>query len=128
MQKHLLPIDYYNAARKLLPEMDEAMRQVVEELLKRAEAGEKVDNRLVEIVTENKVLRKKYRDALELGDENTMGYSPLAGGVNSPNARKFICPVPGHNYINRIQKVGEDPGMCPMHNLALIPFDQKGGQ
>jgi hypothetical protein len=130
MSKNLVPDDYYRAARSLLPEMDEDMRAAVEGLLKKAEGGEKVDNRLVEVITENKNLRSKFREALNSGGDKTMGmdFSQLAGNVTPPSAQKFICPVPGHNHINRIQKAGEDPGDCPVHKVALIPIDQKRGQ
>jgi len=130
MTTNLVPDDYYRAARKLLPEMEGNMREIVEELLNKAESGEKTDNRLVEIITEDKNLRKKFRDALETGQEKTMGmeYSGLGGNVSSPDAQKYICPVPGHDFTRRIQKAGEDPGSCPTHNVALIPFEQKGGQ
>ncbi len=130
MPKKLLPDDYYRAARELLPEMDDDIRQTVNELLKRAEAGEKMHNYLVEVITEDKVLRNKFREALDMASDNTMGmdFSQLAGNVTSPATKKFVCPVPGHNYINRIQKIGEDPGMCPVHKVALVAIDQKGGQ
>jgi hypothetical protein len=130
MPKKYLAEDYYRAARELLPNMDDAMRQSVEDLLKQAEAGVKTDNRIVEIVTENELLRKQFRDALNLEGEITMGadFSPLAGNPASPNARKYICPVPGHDFIRRIQKAGDDPGMCPEHNVALIPVNEKGGK
>ncbi len=129
MQKDMLPENYYRTARKLLPKMDDAMRKVVECLLKRAEDGEKTDNLIVEVITEDRDLRKKFREALDMADDKTMGmdFSQLGGDVNSPSARQFICPEPGHNYINRIQKIGENPGICPIHKVALIPINQKRG-
>jgi hypothetical protein len=54
-----------------------------------------------------------------------LDYSALGGDPPSPEAPKYICPVPGHDYTRRIQKIGEDPGVCPKHKKALIPIQEK---
>jgi hypothetical protein len=130
MTRNLTPDDYYRAARRLLPDMDDAMRQVVEDLLKRSEGGEQTDNRVVEVIAENRALRKKLREALDLDEERTLGgtFSQLAGAINPPDARKYICPVVDHDYTRRVQKAGDHPGSCPIHQVPLIPIDQKVGK
>jgi len=127
MTKQISSSDYYRAARDLLPEMEESTRRAIEELLVKADSGAKTDNLIVEIICKDSALRKKFRTLLNVSDRTLSDYSGLIGNPSSPKAQTFICPRPGHDFTRRIQKVGEDPGFCPEHNLHLIPVDQKKG-
>ena len=125
--------DHYRAARELLPKMDDVMRQSIEDLLRQADAGVETDNQIIEIISARKVLYAKFQAILECGDV-TMGgnFSPLAGypsNVPPPslNPLKYICPESGHNFIRLIQKIGQDPGVCPDHKKPLIPIGKKKG-
>jgi hypothetical protein len=118
--------DYYRAARKLLPKMDDEMRERISELLQQAEQGGKTDNLIVDIITENDMLRRRLREMLGRERERALaGYSPPGGNVRPVPALKFVCPVEGHHYSRRISKAGEDPGECPIHHQSLIPASSK---
>lgn len=121
--------DWYRLARDLLPEMREPMRSQVVELLRQAEAGRKTDKEIAELIATDPELMIMARDLATMGEGMLRGLddSALGGDVPSPEARKFICPVPDHDYVVRIQSAGEDPGLCPVHMVALIPYDQKKG-
>ncbi len=114
--------DIYRVARDLLPEMEPEMRKSIEALLQQVEKGRKTDNLIVDIITENDVLRHKLREMLGNDDNERSlgGYLPLGGDPEPPSAQKFVCPMAGHDFSKRISKAGEDPGNCPVHNLPLI--------
>lgn len=127
--------DIYFAVRKLLPEMENTTRLAVEELLKKAELGIKVDNEIVELIVLDTNLHIKFTHLLEVQGKNLDGimmggnYMGLGGNPSlPPKVRKFVCPELGHNFTRHIQKAGEDPGVCPVHNLPLIPLNQKEGE
>lgn len=120
--------EYYHAARKLLPQMNDVMRKSVESLLRKAEQGINTENQIIEIISVDKTLCSQLRNILDDG-EVTMGvdFSILAGDPSSPDALKFICPEPNHDFTRRIQKIGQDPGICPYHKKPLIPIAKKKG-
>lgn len=127
MAKKPLTQKIYEAARALLPEMDPEMRHLIEDLLEQAERGLKTDNRIVELLSADPVLRLKLNGLLQesAGEHVLMGgYSPSAGDVSSPGAPKFICPECG--FTRYLQKAGEDPGVCPKDGRPLVPFVEQG--
>lgn len=117
--------DYYRAARQLLPELDDVRKAKIEELLAQAETGMSTDNQIVEIICETKILREYFRKLLHIPPSIGMMYQPFGGDRSSPDAIKYMCPEPGHNFIRRIQRAGEDPGNCPIHHVPLIPINEK---
>lgn len=126
MPKKTLTHKTYDAARALLPEMNPDLRRAIEDLLEQAERGLKTDNRILELLSADPVLRPKLRDLLEEGESErvlTRGYVSLPGDVSSLDARKFVCPQCA--FTRRIQKAGQDPGLCPVHGLRLIPLAEK---
>jgi hypothetical protein len=116
---------YYQAARELLPEMNDDMRQKIEVLLQQAEQGAKTDNLIVDIITDDDKLRRRLREMISVDFERTLGYPPLGGYPNPPPALKYVCPVEGHEYSRRISKLGEEPGRCPQHHVPLILDSEK---
>lgn len=121
----------YRTARALLPEMKPKLRRPIEDLLEQAERGLKTDNRIVELVSADPVLRPKLRGLLEESESEqvlTAGYFSPPGDVFSTPKRplrapKFVCPE--CEFTRRIQKAGQDPGLCPVHGLRLIPLAEK---
>lgn len=135
MPKDFDPEVIYFAVRKLFPEMEDTTRLAVEELLEKAKLGVKTDDAIVELIALDNNLHIKFNNLLEVQGKNLDGimmggnYTGLGGNPSQPpKARKFICPELGHNFTRHIQKAGEDPGVCPVHNLPLIPLDQKEGE
>lgn len=124
------PQDVYTAVRNLLPELDDAMRNSVEALLARADAGDKVDNLIIDLIAENSAARKKMREALYFEDDflSARDFSGLAGDPSSPDARKYMCPRNGCKHTIHIQKAGEDPGKCPEHGISLVLVQKKRGK
>lgn len=119
----------YREVRSLLPEMDPEMRAQAEALLAEAERGQKTDIALLKLIRSDPRLREILAARLRLtGSEAARSlYSPSAGDVSSPGARKFICPECG--FTRYLQKAGEDPGVCPKDGRPLVPFvEQEEGQ
>ena len=122
--------DYYRAARELLPEMDEEMREKVEALLEQAEQGVKIDNLIVDIITDDDKLRRRLREMMGKDFERTLGgYQPIGGNPNPPPAQEYVCPEPDHEFSKWISRIGEDPGYCPKHtDKRLILASEKRGK
>ena len=114
----------YRAARQLLPEMDITTRRVVEDLLKKAEDGAKTDNKIIEIISRDDTLREKFRSLLPVSYRSLSGFSSLGGYPHPTPGLTYVCPQ--CDYTRVLGEVGEDPGECPTHHVALIPQAQKG--
>lgn len=120
------PDDVYRAARTLLPSLDAVTGKALQELLDQADRGSKVDNSIIDLLTQDPDIRRKLREILFPQDESLMrGYQPLGGNVSSPSVRKYVCPVADCGMVWRPQNVGEQIKKCPDHNVLLIPDSQK---
>jgi hypothetical protein len=120
--------DVYTAARNLLPELNKAMRTSIAALLARADAGEKVDNFIIDLIATDSAASKKLRKALYFDEDylSIRDFIGLAGDPSSPIAEKYVCPRKGCKHFAFIQKTGEIPEKCPKHGVDLIHTKKRG--
>jgi hypothetical protein len=119
----LSPETIYRVFRDLLDEAPASLRPEIEALLARAEAGEKTDNQLLRLARRDRDFLQRVNARLEMVD-GTRVFSGLAGSVGSTPGLTYVCPQ--CDYSRVLGEVGEEPGECPTHHVALIPQAQKG--
>jgi hypothetical protein len=119
----LSPETIYRVFRDLLDEAPASLRPEIEVLLARAEAGEKTDNQLLRLARHDRDFLQRVNARLEMVD-GTRGFSGLPGPVISTPGLTYVCPQ--CDYSRVLGEVGEEPGECPTHHVALIPQAQKG--
>jgi len=134
----LSPETIYRVFRDLLDEAPASLRPEIEALLARAEAGEKTDNQLLRLARRDPDFLQRVNARLEMVG-GTRGFSdlppvgsPLPGLIDLPGpvdptlppGPTYVCPQ--CDYTRVLGEVGEDPGECPTHHVALIPQAQKG--
>jgi len=112
----------YLAFRDLLDEAPASLRPEIEALLARAEAGEKTDNQLLRLARRDPDFLQRVNARLEMVD-GTRGFSGLGGYPHPTPGLTYVCPQ--CNYSRILGEVGEEPGECPTHHVALIPQAQK---
>jgi hypothetical protein len=126
----LSPETIYRVFRDLLDEAPASLRPEIEALLARAEAGKKTDNQLLRLARRDRDFLQRVNARLEMLNarldmfDDTRGFSRLAGSVGSTPGLTYVCPQ--CDYSRTLGEVGEDPGECPTHHVALIPQAQKG--
>ncbi len=118
----LSPETIYRVFRDLLDEAPASLRPEIEALLARAEAGKKTDNQLLRLARREPVFLQRVNARLEMAD-GTRGFSGLPGPVNPTPGLTYVCPQ--CDYSRTLGEVGEDPGECPTHHVALLPKGQK---
>jgi len=119
----LSPETIYRVFRDLLDEAPASLRAEIESLLARAEAGDKTDNKLLRLARRDPDFLQRVNARLEMVD-GTRGFSSLGGYPHPTPGLTYVCPQCG--YSRTLGEVGEDPGECPVHHVALIPQAQKG--
>jgi hypothetical protein len=130
----LSPETIYRVFRDLLDEAPASLRPEIEALLARAEAGEKTDNQLLRLARRDPDFLQRVNVRLEIVDGTrdfllagspspTAGFSDLAGPFIPTPGLPYVCPQCDYSRI--LGEVGE-PGECPTHHVALIPWAQKG--
>lgn len=123
MTDDLSPETIYRVFRDLLDEAPASLRPEIEALLARAEAGEKTDNQLLRLARRDPDFLQRVNARLEMVG-GTRGFSGLPGPVSPTPGLTYVCPQ--CDYTRVLREVGEDPGECPTHHVALIPQAQKG--
>jgi hypothetical protein len=119
----LSPETIYRVFRDLLDEAPASLRPEIEALLARAEAGKKTDNQLLRLARRDRDFLQRVNACLDMFDD-TRGFSRLAGSFGSTPGLTYVCPQ--CDYSRTLGEVGEEPGECPTHHVALIPQAQKG--
>jgi len=113
----------YLAFRDLLDEAPASLRPEIEALLARAEAGKKTDNQLLRLARREPDFLQRVNARLEMVD-GTRVFGGLPGPVDSTPGLTYVCPQ--CDYSRVLGEVGEEPGECPIHHVALISQAQKG--
>ncbi len=113
----------YRVFRELLDEAPDALRSEIESLLARAGSGEKTDNQLLRLARRDPAFLERVNSRLGMVG-GARGYGGLPGPVDSTPGLTYVCPQ--CDYSRVLGEVGEDPGECPTHHVALIPEAQKG--
>jgi len=113
--------DVYRAARAYLPNLPESMQKALGELLDLAEAGQKMDNRIIDLMAEDDRARKWMRAALFTETTRTLSkeYDQLGGDQNPISARNMVCPKCGFKW--HIFRVGQPIPPCPNDLTTLVP-------
>ncbi|MGC8856793.1 MAG: hypothetical protein ACP5QU_08345, partial [Anaerolineae bacterium] len=120
MPRHT-PEQIYAAARVLLPDLPEPLRQQVQTLLTQSEGGVHTHLQLLDLLSADESTRPRLR-ALLVDDEatRTLGdFTALPGSLPSTPGETYVCPVEGCGYQRVIAEIGEDPGECPIHHQRL---------
>jgi hypothetical protein len=129
----LSPETIYRVFRDLLDEAPASLRPQIESLLARAEAGEKTDNQLLRLARRDPDFLQRVNARLERLEMVDIKRSIFIGGdvsglivlgppISTPGLT-YVCPQ--CDYSRTLGEVGEEPGECPTHQLALIPQAQK---
>ena len=113
----------YRVFRELLDEAPDALRPEMESLLARAGSGEKTDNQLLGLARRDHDFLQRVNARLGMV-AGARGYSDLAGPPDPTPGLTYVSPQ--CDYTRVLGEVGEDPGECPTHHVALIPEAQKG--
>jgi len=121
----------YRVFRDLLDEAPAPLRPEIKSLLARAKTGQKTDNQLLRVARRDPVFLQRVNTRLEMFDrergiliEDSVDSIVLPGPVGSTPGLTCVCPQ--CDYSITLGEVGEDPGECPTHHVALIPQAQKG--
>lgn len=116
------PREVYYAARRYLPYLPQELQQAMRDLLRRAQAGEKVDNAILETVSRDSKARKWLSVALLTDEAARMGYELLPGPPGPIPARSlWVCPQCGFEW--RVFRRGSPVPPCPKDGL---PLERKG--
>lgn len=112
------PREVYYAARRYLAHLPPEMQQTVRELLRRARAGEKVDNAILETVSRNPQAREWLRLALFTEEVTRLGYEQLPGMPGPIPARSlWVCPQCGFQW--RVFRRDRPVPRCPNDGSPL---------
>ncbi len=119
------PDDVYRAARAYLPNLPDGLRSLLQELLGLAEAGEKVDNRIIDLMADDNRAREWMRAALFGDSVRTFPKaSDQLGGDQKPiSARKWTCQLCDFSWY--VYRTGQPVPPCPNDLSALVPADTR---
>lgn len=117
--------DVIYAARKIVSLLDEKQQEVVQDLLARAERGEKVDNFLIDELRQDRRIRQWLRQALGLSKDVVMAFDPLPGDIGRVSAPVYVCPHGDFEW--EIRRVGQPIPPCPVHDVPLMPQQKEDG-
>jgi hypothetical protein len=122
-------LDGARSIRPYLAELLEADAGVMDRelagLLALAQAGQNVDNRILELLARYEATRawmaKFLRDKRPPDVERV--YNPLPGGIGPvPVSARYACP--NGDYVWYRRAVNQPIGKCPTHHLPLLPVDE----
>jgi len=120
------PEKIFAAARNMLPELGEEARAQVEALLGRAGQEEKVDLKILALLTQGET-RQRFSELLDqeaehtTSDWHTLGYQGLPGSLPATPGQVYVCPAEGCTERYEISEEGEKPPRCPKHGNELVP-------
>lgn len=123
-----------SAARTLRPRLDELLGTDAEtvisqldKLLAQAEAGQEVDNDIMELLTEYEPTRNELKALLDGEPKGERSYTPLPGDLSKPVATsEYVCPNQGGCTCGKYPKgwvrfsIDESIPICPEQNKSLI--------
>ncbi len=135
--------DVIYAARKLQPHLRDMLgmststniERDIGSLLERADGGEKVDNLILERLTQEDPIREWLKTALAvdnsrelikgLGNSLPMEGSTLPGNVNSIPTLDYVCPRKGCHFRWHLRVIGKPVPLCPVHKIKLKPVGEE---
>ena len=121
---HPTPQEIYYAAEQYLPYLSELLQSQIKALIKEAQAGEKRDNAILSLISDDKAARQWMRTALFGEEMETLkgGYDPLAGSGPVVQANSlWKCPKCGFTW--RVQRKGRPVPHCPKDYSILVQVE-----
>jgi hypothetical protein len=116
-----IPEEIYYAAEQYLPRLPDELQAQILALLARAHSGQKCDNAILSLMSDDQDARRWMRQAL-FGDQfGTLkgGYDPLAGTPTSiPSNSRWDCPQCGFEW--RVLRAGRPVPPCPNDYSVLV--------
>jgi hypothetical protein len=110
----------FEIARDLLPRLRDDMKQQLETLLNRADAGEKVEIEIIDLLSQNEPIRKWMKLRMSGKDGSRFPFSlPGDPGVIS-NSSIWICPRFDCNYNLPVLQAGESAPHCKIHSATAM--------
>ena len=113
--------------RPVLPRMDEqaqALLPQLDDLLSRAEVGEDVDSRILELLASHPRLHDWLLQALPHQEEVMRDIkAPLLPGDPDVRVTVYECPVCGWTYY--LPQIGYPVPPCPLDNSPLRPKEER---
>ncbi len=88
-------------------------------LLAQAKSGQKVDDRILELLKSYKATRDWMAEFLS-PQQISKGYQRLAGSSQATPMPKYVCPE-GDDYDWYLHAVGDAIPTCPTHGVQLVP-------
>lgn len=121
--------DILEGARAIRSHLDEliatkavAVEQELANLLREAETGQNVENRILRLLSRHDASREWMAKFLreEGRSETTRLFKPPPGKGEPVQASKFVCPECDYVWFRRT--VGQSAPHCPTHNCPLEPI------
>lgn len=120
--------DVLEGARSIRPMLSELLGlnapdvdNLLADLLTAAEGGDKVDNKVLDLLARNDATRLWMRDYLRADEKDAFvvrGYSPPPGPPGPVSAHKYVCPYRDYTWYQR--SVGQPVPKCPTHGVELV--------
>lgn len=116
-----IPEEIYYAAEQYLPHLPEEIQPQILALIERARSGQKCDNAILFLISDDKEAREWMRKALFGAQLGTLKgvYEPLAGTPTSiPANSRWVCPKCGCEW--RVLRAGRPVPPCPKDYSVLV--------
>ena len=116
-----IPEEIYFAAEQYLPHLPEELREQIRLLLERARSGQKCDNAILSLISEDEGARRWMRQALFGAQLDTLrgSFEPMAGVPTSiPANSRWVCPECGFEW--RVLRAGRPVPTCPKDDSVLV--------
>jgi hypothetical protein len=112
------------AIQKLLHHPGNPWQEQLQNLLRRADAGEDITVEAIDLLSPNKNVRVWMRE--QVVSFSTRTYEPLAG-VSPPimASQQWVCPKKGCAESLPIIQEGEDAPTCPTHKVLMVRLKEK---
>lgn len=115
-------ITILQAVRILQRHPSNPWREEIQDLLDRANAGEDVTIKIIDLLRPNENVRRWMHEQISGCSASFKGFEPLTGDEGDiPASQKWVCPREGctENSLPVIRE-GEVPPVCQIHNVPMV--------
>ena len=123
------PEEISHAARAYLQYLPHNIHSAIEELLTLADAGQKVDNHIIDLMGDDKAAKEWMRQLYSPENAQLLSYrsKPLGGGPQPILAQEWVCPLVGCEFTWYIDRVGKPISfLCPRDRKQAVPVNTIG--
>ncbi|MEH1920871.1 hypothetical protein [Nostoc sp.] len=99
-------------------EAGEQMRQQLDQLLQQVQAGESVEDSILELLTDERATGTWVTE-FQQANATQKGFDPLAGNISKISAPRFKCPLCDYTWSR--DRIGRPTPLCRTHNVPLEP-------